>query len=67
MNKKTARNKQIVFFAESKKTVKLKLFSLERDKNKKVFRTKTQKGPRAYFLDILCEILRDTIISILDI
>ena len=32
--------------------VKLKLFSLERDKNKKVFRTKTQKGPRGNFLDI---------------
>ena len=57
MNKKTARNKQIVFFAESKKTVKLKLFSLERDENKKVFRTKTQKGPRGNFLDMQASVL----------
>ena len=39
--KKTARNKQIVFFEESRKTVKLKLF-LE----------KAQKGHRGKFLDI---------------
>ena len=39
--KNTARNKQIVFFEESRKTVKLKLF-LE----------KAQKGHRGEFLDI---------------
>ena len=40
--KNTARNKQIVFFAESRKTVKLKLF-LE----------KAKKGHSGEFLDIL--------------
>ena len=40
--KNTARNKQIVFFAESRKTVKLKLF-LE----------KAKKGYLGEFLDIL--------------
>ena len=42
--KNTARNKQIVFFADIEKTVKLKL-SLE----------KAQKGHRGKFLDILEE------------
>ena len=40
--KNTARNKQIVFFAESRKTVKLKLF-LE----------KAKKGHTGEFLDII--------------
>ena len=40
--KNTARNKQIVFFAESRKTVKLKLF-LE----------KAKKGHSGDFLDII--------------
>ena len=39
--KNTARNKQIVFFVESKKTVILKLFLEE-----------AQKGHRGKFLDI---------------
>lgn len=42
--KNTARNKQIVFFAESEKTVKLKLF-LE----------KAQKGHQGKFLDLLLD------------
>ena len=41
------------FLCRKLKTVKLKLFSLERDKNKKVFRTKTKKGQRGNFLDII--------------
>ena len=38
--------------------VKVKLFSLERDKNKIVFRTKTQKRHSGEFLDIsvLCQL-----------